>query len=322
MMSMHAPKFDTRLRAHDGFRADVIAGLSAHNKAIPAKYFYDTEGSRLFDAITELPEYYPTRTETALLKTHAAEITQIAGPDAAVVEFGAGSLAKARILLGALENPRIYVPIDLSADYLLAATAALNQDFAHLDVKPVIADFTQPVHLPLRADADIVGFFPGSTLGNFERRDAKLFLRRAARTLGHGSLLLIGVDTKKDRAVLERAYNDTQGITAAFNLNLLARINRELDGDFDLSMFAHRAFYNERRGRIEMHIESLRDQTVRIGRHAFAFARGETMHTENSYKYAPEEFMALAACAGWSLEKFWTDDRELFAVYLLRAAPD
>lgn len=301
----------------DIFRADVLTGLSARQKTLPAKYFYDRAGSHLFDRITRLDEYYPTRIETRLLRDSAVEIGRLAGPQTVIVEFGAGSLAKIRIILDALTDPRAYMPIDVSGAHLMAAAEQLRRDYPGLQIAPIVADFTEPLHVPLADEVNVLGFFPGSTIGNFEPPEARRFMRRASEALPKGALFLVGADTKKDRAVLERAYNDGEGVTAAFNLNLLARINRELGGDFDLTRFAHRAFYNERLGRIEMHLESLAWQTVRIGSRRVHFAAGETLHTENSYKYAPEEFAALAANTGWKARRLWTDERNLFALHLL-----
>lgn len=310
-----APRSET-----DIFRADVLAGLSARQKALPAKYFYDSAGSLLFDRITELEEYYPTRTETALLTGIAGDIADVAGPQAVVVEFGAGSLAKIRVLLDAFETPRAYMPIDVSGAHLTAAAAELRERYPDLHIAPIVADFTEPLAIPFADGANVFGFFPGSTIGNFEPPEARRLLRRISATLPKGALFLVGTDTKKDRGVLERAYNDADGVTAAFNLNLLARINRELGGDFDLSRFRHRAFYNETLGRIEMHLTSLAAQTVRVAGHGFRFAKDETIHTENSYKYSAPQFATLAASAGWTARRLWTDPRNFFALHLLENA--
>lgn len=313
---------ETRPSATDSaFARDVATGLALPQKALSAKYFYDEVGSRLFDQICELPEYYPTRTETGILRSRAADIAARAGAGVALIEFGSGSSAKVRLLLDALERPAAYVPIDISGAHMQAAAAALRRDYPGLQVLPVEGDFTGPIPLPrFAADTRRLGFFPGSTIGNFTPADAGRFLAQAGETLETGALFLVGVDLKKDRARLEAAYNDAQGVTAAFNLNLLARINRELDGEFDLAAFRHRALYNEAEGRIEMHIESLRPQTVRVGDDTFRFHAGETVHTENSYKYAVPEFRDLAAEAGWTTDEVLTDAEELFAVFLLRRA--
>lgn len=311
-------------RAHhrstgDIFLSDVVDGLSRARKSLPCKYFYDQRGSALFDAICGLEEYYPTRTETAILRRHAAEFAELAGPRAAVVELGSGSSVKVRILLDALENPAAYVPVDISREHLLASAARLAGDYPNLTVVPVAADYVQGFPLPpVAAPERLLAFFPGSTIGNFEPAEAAAFLGRLARRLGAGSRLLIGVDLKKHRDVLEAAYNDTRGVTAAFNLNLLARINRELDGNFDLDGFAHHAFYDETHGRIEMHLVSRRAQTVVVGGRTFYFAAGETIHTENSWKYALPEFERLARGAGWRTVRTWTDRAGLFGVSWLQ----
>lgn len=307
------------LQARDieAFRADVLAGLGASRKTLPAKYFYDAAGSRLFDAICELPEYYPTRTELGILEARAGEIADHAGPDARLVEFGAGSLVKVRVLLDAMDKPAACVPIDISADHLFAASRNLSDAYPALKVVPVVGDFTRSLALPSLPGRRTMGFFPGSTIGNFTPSDARTFLREASRTLGPDALFVLGVDLKKERATLEAAYNDDAGVTAAFNLNLLARINRELDGTFDLSRFTHRAFFNEEESRIEMHLVSGSDQVVRAAGRTFRFSRGETIHTENSYKYDSQSVSSLALSAGWSVCATWTDEARLFGVFLL-----
>lgn len=298
------------------FLADVLDGLSRPRKSLPCKYFYDAEGSALFDAICALDEYYPTRTETALLHERAAEIAALAGPGAALVELGSGSSVKVRILLDALDRPALYVPVDISREHLAASAARLAGDYPALTVVPVAADYVQGFALPRGvAPERAIVFFPGSTIGNFRPAEALGFLRGLGRRLGAGCRLLIGVDLRKDRAVLEAAYDDSQGVTAAFNRNLLVRINRELDGTFDLGRFAHRALYDAARGRIEMHLESLEPQTVRVAGRPFRFAAGETIHTENSYKYSVSGFRRLAARAGWRAERSWTDGGALFSVH-------
>jgi L-histidine Nalpha-methyltransferase len=305
----------------DALAADVVAGLSAARKSLPAKYFYDAEGSRLFDLICDLPEYYPTCTETGILADHAGHIAKLAGREVALVEFGSGSSAKVRLLLDALEDAAAYVPIDISAEHMMDASAALRADYPGLDILPVAGDFTRPIALPASIEGKRrVGFFPGSTIGNFTREEAGAFMTGAAETLGPEALFVVGVDLRKDRATLEAAYNDAQGVTARFNLNMLTRLNRELSGGFDLSAFRHRAFYDEDLGRIEMHLESRRRQTVTVAGHSFVFAEGETIHTENSYKYAPEEFERLAADAGWRRRDLLTDKHALFAVFCLERA--
>ncbi|OYX13020.1 MAG: L-histidine N(alpha)-methyltransferase [Rhizobiales bacterium 32-66-8] len=299
------------------FRADVLSGLSAHPKALSAKYFYDAAGSRLFDAICELDEYYPTRTELKILKAHAGDIAARAGSGATLVEFGAGSLVKVRLLLEALRDPTAYVPIDISQEHLLAASGVLAREYRNLTVLPLVADFTRAVQIPAHAGSRMLGFFPGSTLGNFTPADATAFLRQAGETLGPSSLFVLGIDLKKDTRRLEAAYNDRKGVTAAFNLNLLTRINRELAGTFDLSAFLHRAVFNTEEGRIEMHLESLADQTVEVAGQRVSFVAGETIHTENSYKYSTDDITARARAAGWQVEHVWTDPHALFAVCLL-----
>jgi L-histidine Nalpha-methyltransferase len=300
------------------FREDLVAGLTARPKRIAPKYFYDEIGSKLFEKITELPEYYPTRTEFGILADNVEALAALVWPNAALVEFGSGSSAKVRLILRELDNLAAYVPVDISADFLSQACGSLNEEFPHLRVLPVAADFTRRFALPAEVRGrPLIGFFPGSTICNFEPPDAQDFLRNAAAILGPGSVLIVGVDLPKDRAVLNAAYNDAQGVTAAFNLNVLARANRELGTDFDLSAFEHRAFFNVHLSRIEMHLVSARDQKVQIGRTSIAFAAGETIHTENSYKYSPDRFIALAREAGWSSAGVLTDKDRLFSVHTL-----
>jgi dimethylhistidine N-methyltransferase len=305
----------------DGFVADVVAGLTAKPKQLPPKYFYDAVGSALFEQITRLPEYYPTRCELALLHENAVAMASFFPSGCALVEFGSGSSRKARILLGAAATVEAYVPIDISGDFLQQDAAQLRRDFPHLAVHPVIADFTVASELPSAvAHMPRVGFFPGSTIGNFEPHEAAAFLRRAARLLGAGAALLVGVDLIKAPDILYRAYNDAAGVTAKFNLNLLGRINRELGADFDLSAFEHHAFYNAERRRIEMHLASTRRQKVRVCGATVEFRAGETIHTENSYKYSIDSFQALAHGSGWSPLAVWNDG--LFSVHLLRTTDD
>jgi L-histidine N-alpha-methyltransferase len=300
------------------FAADVISGLKAERKRIPAKYFYDDRGSRLFEAITALPEYYPTRTELGILEANAAGIAKLFSQDAALVEFGSGSTVKARILLRAAPHVAFYVPVDISADFLGKEAASLKRDLPDLHVLPVAADFTKPFDLPAAVRPQPrTGFFPGSTIGNFEPHEATRFLRHVGKLLGPGAMLLVGVDLVKEPDVLHAAYNDSAGVTAAFNLNLLHRINRELAADFDVDAFRHRAFYDSERRRIEMHLESLAAQDVRVCGETIRFRPGETIHTENSYKYSVESFRALAEAAGWYPRALWTDAREFFSVHAL-----
>ena len=293
-----------------GFRTDVLEGLSRPRKALPCKWLYDRAGSTLFEEICELPEYYPTRTEVAILEQAAPDLAATIPVGAVLVEFGSGSSRKTRLLLDAAPQLSAYAPIDISEDALAPATAALRQDYPRLEVTPLCGDFTHPAPLPERySDAPRVGFFPGSTIGNFAPADAEGFLRRARDLLGDRSLFVVGVDLRKDTRVLEAAYDDAQGVTAAFDLNLLTRINRELEGSFALERFRHRAVWDAEESRVEMRLESLADQVVTVAGRRFAFKEGETIHTENSYKYAPEVFAALAERAGWTVERTWTAPR-------------
>jgi L-histidine Nalpha-methyltransferase len=307
------------------FAADLLAGLAATPKRIPPKYFYDPAGSLLFERITELPEYYPTRTECGILRERASEIARFIPEAAALVEFGSGSSAKVRLLLERLPTLGAYVPVDISAEFLDQEAARLRREFPRLTVIPVAADFTKTFALPASVlGRSRAGFFPGSTIGNFEPEESEGFLRYAARILGAGAAFVIGVDLVKDASILNAAYNDAEGVTAAFNLNLLARANRELGADFDLDAFDHRAFFNEAASRVEMHLVSRSRQTVRLLGHAFAFAPDETIHTENSYKHTLDGFARLATKAGWRAEAAWTDAERLFSVHMLRtddAAP-
>jgi len=308
-----------RVRLQDSeFARDVIAGLSAAPKWLWAKYFYDDRGSELFEQITALPEYYPTRTELGILEGRAAEIASFIPAGAALIEFGSGSTVKARIVLRAAPVAA-YVPVDISAGFLNSEAARLKRDLPHLRILPVAADFTKPFELPaaIRSRAR-VGFFPGSTIGNFEPSQAAEFLRHAARLLGAGAHFIVGVDLVKDERVLHAAYNDAAGVTAAFNLNLLRRINNELGADFDLGCFRHKAFFNQAQHRIEMHLESRVAQSVLVCGRVIQFAAGETIHTESSYKYTVESFQALAAQAGWSPAAVWTDAKGYFSLHALR----
>jgi len=303
------------------FAQDVVHGLSRPQKATPAKWLYDARGSALYELICEQPEYYPPRIETALLERHGDEIAEAVGADVLVFEYGAGSARKTMLLLGALRRPAAYVPVDISRETLLAAAEAMGARFPRLPVRPVVADFTAPVALPL---SDIrcarrLAFFPGSTIGNFDPPDAVALLRRMALEAGHGGMLLIGVDVPKEERALVAAYDDARGVTAAFDLNLLARANRELGGDFQLSGFRHRAVWDARLSRIEMHLEAREAQVASVAGRTFAFVEGETIHTESAYKWEPRAFDALAAIAGWRSEAAWTDDRAWFAVKLYRA---
>jgi L-histidine Nalpha-methyltransferase len=296
-------------------KEDVIAGLSLPQKALPPKYFYDAAGSRLFERICRLPEYYVTRAELALTRANIGAIARFAGRGCELVEYGSGESLKTRLLIRAL-RPAAYLPVDISQPALEKARKQLAKDFRWLKVVPVPGDFSRPIELP-RARAPRVVYFPGSTIGNLDPEEAHAFL---AMTRDQASRMLVGVDLKKDANVLHAAYNDSRGVTAAFNLNILARINRELGADFDLRKFSHYAFYNAAAGRIEMHLVSLARQSVRVARHhRFRFERGESIHTENSYKYSVEGFRALAARAGYSGKKVWSDRKGLFALHGLKA---
>ena len=306
--------------ATSAFELDLVTALAARPRSISPKYFYDARGSELFDRICELPEYYPTRTELAILTRHAGEIARQMGPRAEIVEFGAGSLRKVRLLLDAMERPSRYLPIDISGEHLARSAAGLQRDYAGLDVQPVVADYTQRLSLPASVPGAgrRVGFFPGSTIGNFTPGEALHFLQGAAQVLRGGALLL-GADLVKDPAVLHAAYNDAQGVTAAFNLNLLARANRELGTRFVLEDYAHSAFYNAPQRRIEMHLMSRRRQQVALGGRSFELDEGETLHTENSYKFTIDGLRALAVQAGFRPGPVWTDADQLFSVHWLNA---
>ncbi len=307
--------------ADDAFRADVIAGLSAARKSLPAKWFYDARGSALFEAICDLPEYYPTRQESALLTRIAPEIAARIPPGAILIELGSGASLKTRLLLDAAPQIAAYMPIDISAAAVRAGAAAIAGDYPRLAVTPLVRDFTRARDLPEETgDRPRIGFFPGSTIGNFAPDEAVALLHRLKGVLGAGSLFIVGVDLAKDAATLTAAYDDSQGVTAAFNLNLLARINRELGGDFDLAGFAHRAVWNRLEGRMEMHLEALESGEARAAERSFSFVSGETIHTENSYKYTLEGFADLARRAGWAPLRQWVSPAPTFAVFLLTGA--
>ena len=297
---------------------EVVAGLAHPRKQLPPKLFYDRRGAELFLAICRTQAYYPTRTENGILSERAGEIAQAVGAGAILIEFGAGEIQKVRHLLSRL-RPSTYAALDISRAQLLKASSALASDYPWLSVIAVVGDYHAPLEseLVLPKGARRVVFFPGSTIGNFEPEDAVAFLRRARGLVGDNGGVLIGVDLQKRTEILDLAYNDPEGYTAAFNLNVLARINRELNADFDLTAFEHLAFYNAQRSRIEMHLTSLPAQSARLAGHAFVFAAGETIHTENSYKYTPSGFSALARDAGFRLSQMWTDRANLFAVFFL-----
>jgi len=301
------------------FRADVLAGLERRPRAIPARWFYDRRGSELFEAITDLPEYYPTRTETAILETICPTLHDLVGTGRAVVEFGSGSSTKTPVVLRCVE-PSAYVPIDISGDFLRESSRALAAQFPDLTVLPFEADFLKPLTLPAAvADRPKLGFFPGSTIGNMTPAMACDLLRAMRSSLGEGAMLLIGMDRIKDPAVLIPAYDDAAGVTAAFNLNLIERINRELDGTMPADGFRHRAIWNDDRARIEMHLEAVRDIAFTVDGRSFAMAAGETIHTENSHKYGPRDARILLRTGGWTPVAEWTDPDGLFAVYLAEA---
>lgn len=305
--------------ARADFAEAVLQGFARKLRNLPCRFFYDERGSALFEEITQLEEYYPTRVETALLEAYGAEIAERMGDARVLVEFGSGSSRKTSLLLSALARVDMYVPIDVAGESLAEAAEWLAERHVGLAIRPLVADFTKTCTLPVVARRPRkFGFFSGSTIGNLTHAEAQAFLVNAARLLGHGAAFLVGVDLKKDPAILIPAYNDQRGVTAAFNLNLLERINRELDGDIDVGRFAHDAIYDESQGRIEMHLVSLARQTVRVLGHEFRFAKGERIHTENSHKYSAAEFQALAKSGGWSPANVWTDQDRLFSLHLLK----
>ncbi len=313
---MDAPR---KIEADPAFRHDVLQGFAAAIPAVPARWLYDRRGSELFEEITGLPEYYPTRTERALLERHSADVARIAGTGAAVVEFGSGSSAKTPLLLRAVE-PSAYVGIDISGEFLRESTAALQDEFPALPVHPVEADFMRPIELPpqLRRAAKL-GFFPGSTIGNLVAATAVDLLRAMKNTLGSGAWLLIGMDRRKDVEVLLRAYDDAAGLTAEFNLNLLHRINSELDGTIPVEAFQHRAIWNDMLSRIEMHLEAVRNVTFTVAGERFTFQAGETIHTENSHKYGLRDARLLLKAGGWAVREEWPDEQDQFALILAQA---
>ncbi len=304
------------------FQDDVLRGLSAPRKAIPPKWLYDARGSALYELICAQPEYYPTRTELQILDQHAEEIAEAVGPEALVFEYGTGSGRKTARLLAALDRPAAYLPVDISPEALHGAAEQLVRRFPRLAVRPVVADFSEGVDLPA---VDVrwsrrLAFFPGSTIGNFDPPEAVGLLRRMAREAGPGGALLIGIDLPKDERTLVRAYDDARGVTAAFDLNLLARMNRELGADFRLSGFRHRAVWDARLSRVEMHLESREAQRVHVAGAPFTFRAGETIHTESAYKWEPRAFDTLAAISGWQLVRTWTDEQAWFSLRLFARA--
>ena len=297
---------------------EVLRGLSASRKTLPPKLFYDATGARLFENISELDEYYLTRSELAILRAHAGDIAERAGAGCALVEYGSGAGIKIRLLLDALERPSAYVPIDISGEQLARVSAELAAEYPNVAIRPVCADYTSHFRVPPLDGAKRIAFFPGSTIGNFHPAEAAAFLRRVRGLVGREGALVLGVDRLKDARVIEAAYNDAQGVTAAFNLNVLVRLNRELGADFNLASFRHRAVFNAAASRIEMHLESLRPHTVHIAGQPIAFAAGETIWTESSYKYSNEALRNLAESAGLGIDALWTDARERFWVGYLR----
>jgi L-histidine N-alpha-methyltransferase len=309
---------------HDGavidlaMAKDILSTLSKPRKTLNARWLYDEIGSALFERITVLPEYYPTRAETAILKTHANEISSQWSPGSVLVEFGSGSSLKTEILLSTARDLRAYVAIDVSRDALREATERLEQRFPHLEILPIVRDFSEPFEVPeCIVSAPRVGFFPGSTIGNLRPAEARSLLRSFGRSLGAGATLIVGFDPRKSMSLLIPAYNDSEGVTARFNLNLLTRINRELGGDFDVGQFRHESIWNDGESRIEMHLVSEMDQSVLILDRVFHFARGETIHTENSYKYTTRDFERIATEAGYTMGSGWTDGKDLFRVQCL-----
>jgi dimethylhistidine N-methyltransferase len=303
----------------DDFLISVRAGLRQRPKTIPPKYFYDAHGSHLFDLICETPEYYPTRTETGILERHGAEMAQMIDPACTLIELGSGSATKTPLILQHLAHNAVYIPIDICEPHLLNSTKRLQAMFPTLKMQPLCADYHQlPGHVIKRhAGKRQVVFFPGSTIGNCTPDEAVKLLKSIADLVGTGGGLLIGVDAKKSAKILNAAYNDTAGHTAAFNRNLLTRLQRDLGAQLDAEQFAHHAFYNEKHGRIEMHLVSRCKQSIRLGRESFEFDEGESIHTENSYKYTAQEFQQLARTAGWHLQSSWHDEHEFFNVHYL-----
>lgn len=321
-MSLPAVRFYNYHPSVASLRDEVITGLSATPKAIPPKFFYDERGSQLFDAICELPEYYLTRTEVGILQEHALEIAHLAGPETLLIELGSGASKKVRLLLEAL-RPSAYLGVDISKDFLLASTDRLAADYPWLEVHAACADFSQVLNLSYcPTQSRRLAFFPGSSIGNFEPAQALQFLKELRALLDRNGALLIGVDLKKDPAILNAAYNDAQGVTAEFNLNLLRRIQRELGADLDIDGFEHRAFYNQAAGRIEMHLVSRRTQRIQIEERTFGFVAGETIHTENSYKYTIKALQRLAEQAGFQPVRVWTDQEDLFSVHYFSVEPE
>jgi dimethylhistidine N-methyltransferase len=307
---------DYRISQPQLFRQDVIAGLSMHRKTLSCRWLYDERGSELFEQITQLEEYYPTRVETGILRSNSAEMAAFIGKGATLIEYGAGAGIKTEILIAALEAPRLYVPVDISGDFLDQAVISLRHRFPKIRIWPIVADFTEdfeiPAGIPLKGRS---AFFPGSTIGNLDFAETISFLRRVHRHVGRRGTAVIGADLTKDIKILLAAYDDRQGVTAAFNLNLLARINRELGGDFRLERFAHEARWNSVSSAVEMHLVSLEAQTVVVDGQSFDFAAGESIQTETSRKYNVQTVSAIVESAGWYIEEMWTDPRQTFGVF-------
>jgi dimethylhistidine N-methyltransferase len=311
---------ESKRSQHEALRADVLAGLAQRQKTLPSRWLYDQRGSELFEEITGLDEYYLTRTETAVLRRHAGEMADLCGEGAVLLEYGAGAAIKSEILIDALRAPRMYAPIDIAADFLAQTVERIQDRFLDLRVRPIIADFTVDFDIPADVPArPRVAFFPGSTLGNLLPTDAVALLRRMREHVGERGKAIIGVDLRKDIQTLIAAYDDARGVTAAFNLNLLVRINRELNGDFALDAFAHEARWNERESAIEMHIVSLKSQSVSVAGRCFSFAAGETIHTETCRKFDVAGLTHAAHRSGWRVDRIWSDPAERFAVFGLRA---
>jgi len=300
----------------EDFSEEILAGFRAKPKLLSPKFFYDEKGSHLFTEITRQPEYYLTRTETLLLQTHAQEISEMIGDDFLLIEYGSGSSEKIRFLLESL-RPSIYAPVDISRDFLADAAEALGREYPWLEVHATCVDFTNEFELPFASEKRRVSFFPGSSIGNFDRIEALEFLARIRRLVGNDGGLLIGVDMKKDEAMLNRAYNDARGVTAAFNLNILEHLNREYDADFDLDSFAHEASYNEDLGCVQMFLISKKDQSINVAGAVIRLKAGEKIHTENSHKYTVGEVITMAEAAGFTYSRVWQDDQELFGVFYL-----
>jgi dimethylhistidine N-methyltransferase len=314
---------DVKPISNNNILKEVLVGLSKSQKTIPPKFLYDDKGSEIFEEICELPEYYPTRAETEILQQNATSIASMIGEGALIIEPGSGSGEKIRYLLPELQKPSGYVPIEISRGALLNMTSEIHEEFPELKVYPVCADFTQHIELPLTVDSKSgkkVIFFPGSTIGNLVPAEAIQFLKKFSKMMGDDGGLLIGVDLKKEKEIFHLAYDDPKGVTASFNLNLLERLNREVGASFDINSFHHEAFYNEELGRVEMHLKSKIPQLVRVNQTVFRFKEGETIHTENSYKYSVEDFTELCAKAQLRLEKIWKDSNNLFCVYYFEKA--